>query len=225
MREYLADAPSSGEEYEECNKCKLSFDSKQELEQHRKKNCYPVGKEKTVVCKKKECGEKFVGEKQLKNHMRESHAAPKLKCWEPECNANFAIAETLRKHMKNDHGILDLEKCEVKGCGQRFKKTQKLRDHMRMKHGAAPVACKHKGCSELFLNERSRAKHFRMKHGNAILCEVDGCEMKFVETAKLREHMRSTHGASKLECPECDKKLGTSQGLRLHIAKCHKTPA
>ena len=48
MREYLADDPSSEDEFEECNKCKLSFDTKQELEQHRKKNCYPVGKEKTV---------------------------------------------------------------------------------------------------------------------------------------------------------------------------------
>ena len=57
----------------------------------------------------------------------------------------------------------------------------------------------------------------------AVECDVKGCGKMFCSRRAMEDHMRRTHGAEKLSCPEpgCEVKFVSCWGLQCHIKNAH----
>ena len=81
-----------------CQSCTAEFVSKQILNQHMwAKHGFGTGR------KCDECGKRLARELDLKDHMRSSHGALKLKCDMLGCVSTFTFERGLSWHMKNKH--------------------------------------------------------------------------------------------------------------------------
>jgi len=175
-----------------------------------------------IKCGKPGCAYMAARRRDLEDHMRVEHGAPKLVCQETNCTKEFGSYSGLRFHKRAEHqGGL---KCSRPGCDYTAAEEQQLSDHGRAKHGAPKLECTEADCTKEFGSAMGLRRHNRSEHQGGLECSSPGCDYTAAEEQQLCDHGRAKHGAPKLECPEadCDLKFGSFSGLNMHKRTIHK---
>lgn len=197
----------------DCSKCSKSFDSPEELKEHKSTHSKDTEKSK-VVCEI--CDKVFSSEKRLKRHL-ESHKIDNNK------NEDSDIEEVFQKFRRRGGKRKGKDyTCDV--CGKRFAGETCLRKHAR-KHedGETPRVKRRKKnktietlvcsyCDEEFVGKKNQY----LKHMHIHTPEVCGiCDERFENRQQLREHCKvhvgTEEGRMFMECSQ--KALDAKNGL------------
>ena len=151
-----------------------------------------------------------------------------LKCG--QCQERFSNTGAFREHFKVPHKIF----CSL--CELKFPTQNKLNEHISKDHQKSTKAEKLicKLCNKKFDSKDTTEfeEHQNMKHKY----KCDNCDMMFVKSGRLRDHIDETHGHSKsidnkFTCKLCrticnkknDMKL-SKEAYKMHCSLPHKFP-
>ena len=190
---------------------------------HRNDSAMRKGQKKQAMGKSRmecdECG-KFVIKTYMLSHKSIAHGGEKpIPCVVMDCDQRFSRKSGVADHMRIAHGYPKL-KCKVEGCDSEFLVYDKLRSHM-LTH-KTKIECGECGTR---LSEAYLPKHNKFFHQgiSSAVCEISGCDEKFIFTAHLADHMRSVHGFPKLKCnvEKCTAEFVSKGGLLKHKKCAH----
>ena len=103
--------------------------------------------------------------------------------------------------------------------------TKALAEAKKAGHGKKKLSCNYTKCTSVFTTFGSLSSHTRTVHlkQKPIICQERGCDKKFRDKSKLKDHLRSAHGAPKLPCKHsnCNATFVHSGELSKHMKKIH----
>ena len=113
--------------------------------------------------------------------------------------------------------------CKEPGCGKSFGNSFQLANHNISVHGSAKLKCLDQRCTAEFVTKQGLERHMWEKHGIGKGPKCDECGKRIAIETDLKGHMRSFHGAPKLECevPGCSSTFSFEKGLVLHMKNKH----
>jgi len=192
----------------DCRYCERRFTEKTSLVSHTT-SCHI---DKNFFCKfcSQDFGQDF--EKCLK-HEDMNH---EFKC--ENCDKCFIEKSIHDKHSLDVHGVsvgLDL-KCGQ--CQERFSNTGAFREHFKVPHKIFCSLCDLKFPTQSKLNEHISKAHQKRTKAEKLVCKL--CNKKFdsKENAEFEEHKNMKH---KYKCDSCDMMFVKSGRLRDHIDESH----
>ena len=172
------------------------------------------------------------------------------------CELRFACRARHDKHSLDIHGLsvgLDLQ-CGQ--CGERFENSSMFREHFKLPHSLGCNKCELKFPSQTTLNSHLVKVHQLSPKSKKEICRFCGkkfelldqfmdhentahkynceyCDMTFIKSSRLRDHVKEQHESSKeiiKSCKLCgtvvtksDKK-STEESYKLHCSLSHKFP-
>ena len=174
-----------------------------------------------------QCGDRCNSARELKSHLRDSHAAATTKNVGDACGRRSDRSVDLSSRRLSRDGLETCSRSEVeagshsrsrhcKDCGaDDFKTWRCLLLHRRTLHGGRlPHACPH--CPRQFLYASELRKHERRhtRHRPHV-CSV--CGKSFRHPADLEVHGRVHRGDAPLTCTVCNRWMSSMTGLRAHM--------
>jgi len=216
---------SSNKELLTCRHCGEQFRTRTRLQSHVRSQ-HRVPREHSCP----ECGSCCKSARELRFHLRGSHAASVKKYVCDVCGQCFGRSVNLRDHRRSHrelqtfngskNGVLSAfssdKSLRCKDCGaDNFKSWRSLMAHRRTRHGGPlPHTCSH--CPRQFLYASDLRKHERRHTGQRPhICPV--CSKGFFHVADLEVHGRAHRGDAPLTCGVCNKWMSSMTGLRGHM--------
>ncbi|RUS79518.1 hypothetical protein EGW08_012716 [Elysia chlorotica] len=165
------------------------------------------------------CGEHFIFQKNLENHIKEKHPKSKLQC--PVCHKTFSWKKRgkfYERHMESHYGVkIFKHKCEF--CEKTFLEKSKLASHVAAKHTHEQV---HKCgvCGKSYANKSSLVRHERHHTGTRpYQCTV--CSESFMEKRELLRHSATHTGVAPFCCDKCGQGFTLKTSLTAHKKNKH----
>ncbi|XP_043931171.1 zinc finger protein 142 [Protopterus annectens] len=193
-----------------CGICKEKFNTREELEEHRKAHF-------NYRC---ECCDFAAKERQqLVQHLMESHETTlenekQLTC--PFCNFSCHHQLVYDYHVKG-HGGTRVYKCT--DCDYMTKNKQKITWHIRIHTGEKPYKCHL--CNYACADPSRLKYHMRIhQEERKYLCPECGYKCKWVN--QLKYHMTKHTGIKPYQCDECEYCTNRADALRIHKETRHK---
>ena len=191
-----------------CRFCKLCFVAKEELVTH----VTSTYTEKLFLCKY--CDEDF--QKNFESCLQHEALEHTYKC--ENCQKCFVDKSVHDKHSLDVHGVsvgLDL-KCGQ--CQERFSNTGAFREHFKIPHKVHCSLCDLRFPAYSNLNNHISKAHSKPSKGEKLICK--SCHKKYdsKERADYEEHLKLKH---KYQCDDCDMTFVKSGRLRDHIEDFH----
>ena len=168
-----------------CFKCKLTFTTQQELDQH-------MGAIHVKKFHCDQCDKSYGRSSDLKKHKEIKHEGLRFLC--SQCDRFFSRQWLLKKHVQFVHEGLDLsEACDQ--CDKKFATKSNLRNHKTAVHGGIVYACDE--CPKQFtfiynLKKHRDTVHRRIRYICTICFKVHKDKKSLIDHAK--EH------AAKVKC-------------------------
>ncbi|EGV62028.1 zinc-finger protein [Yamadazyma tenuis] len=172
-------------------KCKKSFESAGELQEHLLTEHIGSGRS-SYECKWIGCdrhnGKMFPQRQKLLRHI---HIHTNYKPWKCKvCSACFAVESMLVQHSRIHSGEKPFM-CSF--CSKRFATSSSLSIHNRVHTGEKPLKCKFPGCNKKFSESSNLTKHMRT-HIKQFHCEL--CNITFDKKIRYMKHMSTHNGAA-----------------------------
>ncbi|XP_076049237.1 uncharacterized protein LOC143029918 isoform X2 [Oratosquilla oratoria] len=196
-----------------CQVCSQVFNSKKDLNYHKKK---VHRDEKSFVCE--ECGKCFKLRTSLQKHAINWHesgtAQGPFKC--DVCPKKFIRRIYLTNHKIRMHGLDKKFVCQM--CGNKFMTQNSLTTHMEIHSDVKKFKCGF--CDKKFKRKEKLKYHERIHTGERpYLCQL--CGRGFVSKSKLDEHVSRHRGDRRYRCQFCPKTYAGSWDLKQHVKKAH----
>jgi len=134
------------------------------------------------------------------------------------CDKRFVEKSVHDKHSLDVHGVsvgLDL-KCGQ--CQERFSNTAAFREHFKVPHKVFCSLCDLKFPAYTNLNEHISKAHQKANKADKLDCKLCGKKFEMKEKAQFEEHKNMNH---KYKCDNCEMKFVKSGRLRDHIDELH----
>ena len=160
------------------------------------------------------CGDEFVGNSQLQNHMRTSHQHVCDNCFHAstslqehthhitecgkcdaellcmDCNSSFASVKKLNQHRIKIHDVRMPFRCGI--CNQPFESHDAVMDHMSAHDNNLPeFKCRY--CTKIFQSADGLNKHFQRHKQVKVEHQCRFCQMSFNTDRLLRDHIGIAH--------------------------------
>lgn len=211
-------------EWFKCKDCSKQFRTHTKLLSH-VQLCHRVVEH---VCA--HCGARCKSARDLRAHLRCSHATAVNKYVCNVCGQWFSQSVDLRHHQLSHNGFQTCNGTKTmakyntctstslhcKDCGaDGFKTWRSLMIHRRTRHGGRlPLSCAH--CPRQFLYASDLRKHERRHTGERPHVCAE-CGKGFFHLADLEVHGRAHRGDAPLTCSVCNKWMSSMTGLRAHM--------
>ena len=138
-----------------CNICDGRFATRYGLKQHQKRvHAHEVKKQ----CR--ECNKGVFSNRDLQEHMRREHAAPKFSC--ENCQMQFSKKWNFQRHKKTCLGQSNEKTFACIQCNSQFKYKRNLDSHIRIKHSPSNFVCEK--CGKAFERKYSHSRHLKNVH-------------------------------------------------------------
>uniref|UniRef100_A0A182R7H7 C2H2-type domain-containing protein n=1 Tax=Anopheles funestus TaxID=62324 RepID=A0A182R7H7_ANOFN len=199
-----------------CNVCGNSYSSSRSLQSH-KWRIHTPATERPFCCDV--CGETFVKDYLLKQHLVHHLAKHKKLNYCNECNRSFTTATVLKSHQQTFHGGGFNWICDI--CAKGFNGRTLFENH-RLTHSIeGKTQLKHQCelCKKWLRNKKSYQQHHIRCHssGGPVLCKF--CGKESINASALKSHIHLHHTARpEYPCTFCSKSFKTSLRLREHEA-------
>ena len=161
---------------------------------------------KIFKCQEPDCKAEFDRSEKVGEHMRRAHGEPRLVCPTEGCTITFISKKGVIRHRKTVHLVQPRLECPVEGCNMTFTYKNSLvchrnTVHLKLKKKARKARnarktfkCQVEDCEARLDRSEKVEDHMRQAHGEPkLLCDVEGCGRKFICTASLRKHMKTSH--------------------------------
>ena len=160
------------------------------------------------------CGDEFIGNLQLQNHMRTSHQYVCDNCFHAstslqehshhitecgkcdaellcmDCNSSFASVKKLNQHRIKIHNIRMPFRCGI--CNQPFESHDAVMDHMSAHDNNLPeFKCRY--CTKIFQSADALNKHFQRHKEVKVEHKCRFCQRSFNTDQLLRDHIGTAH--------------------------------
>ncbi|TRY70999.1 hypothetical protein TCAL_02429 [Tigriopus californicus] len=132
----------------------------------------------------KDCGKRFNGSKDLKNHTYTHSKEKPYVC--DVCQKGFSQQATLSRHKMAVH--VGEKRFECDKCDKKFSLKQYLDKHLRKHSGEKPFVCDH--CGLAFSQNGNLRKHARLIHREELNFVCDTCGDSFVQLSYLERHKK-----------------------------------
>ena len=108
---------------------------------------------------------------------------------------------------------MDRKQVQCLDCGKKLSSRDRLKQHMATQHSDNPptFTCQ---CGKVFKSQRGLKSH-EMLHTGVIKCGL--CPFEGTHGEQMRAHLRSQHGADRLQCTQCDTTFTHRSSLTQHI--------
>ncbi|XP_039289221.1 zinc finger protein 184 [Nilaparvata lugens] len=187
-----------------CAKCKMKFESIEQIEEHRKALHQGYGSFECLLC-----NHRFPTSVKLDKHIKK-HDNP-FKC--TECGKMYTTKLGLTRH-------LDIHEkkfaCDI--CGKSYSRADYLPIHKAAHAKKVFFSCK--SCPKKFLYKSQLKSHEKMHTGvKDFICEI--CDKGFSRNDKLKEHMLRHYNIRRYDCNACPKTFAEKRDLTTHIKAHH----
>ncbi|CAL8130022.1 unnamed protein product [Orchesella dallaii] len=178
------------------NKCSKTFETAEQLEDHRKLHgtfsCSTCDEVLTYAPKLAlhEIAHTSLSSGEFGTRVRRRRT---LNC--PKCEMTLGSQIRYINHYLVTHMGLPEDGVKCTNCGESFQKPNRLAGHM------------------------SRYHNFE---GGGVIAKCDNCPATFGNKFYLVQHKQRVHGEDNLTCVDCGKKLGSPAALKQHRIKVHK---
>ena len=158
------------------------------------------------------------------------HLQKKLKTEEEvvESGPKIESGSNAGNNFSEEKGNLDRKlksfSCKEPGCGKSYDRRADLNAHKRNEHGAAKLKCVDSTCTSVeFTFDKALDRHMWVKHGVGKGTKCDECGKRLSGPFYLKDHMRASHGAPKIQCEVlgCDATFMSSFGMARHMKTGH----
>ncbi|XP_063543178.1 zinc finger protein 567-like [Cydia strobilella] len=227
---------------DECQKCDMTFESKDQLQEHKKithKNtneavvCHICGKScKTPSALKahsnchkvKQCPycSKMLKthshfKKHVDNHLtynKRKQNNTKYNCH--NCNFVSLSKGTIDAHINKVHLGIRPYVCLI--CDKGFFKKSNLTEHINIHNKIKTETCEI--CGDSFVSKKTLMEHIRLhKNQKPYKCEM--CSESFVTSGRRSDHVKRKHMEKKECCLICNKMFSLKKTLNRHVRKMH----
>uniref|UniRef100_A0A182STY0 C2H2-type domain-containing protein n=1 Tax=Anopheles maculatus TaxID=74869 RepID=A0A182STY0_9DIPT len=199
-----------------CNVCGKSYSSSRSLQNHKWRIHTPAA-ERPFCCDV--CGETFVKDYLLKQHLIHHLAKHKKLNHCNECERSFTTATVLKCHQQTFHGGGFNWICDI--CAKGFNSRALFENH-RLTHsveGKSQLKHQCEQCKKWLRNKKSYQQHRIRCHTSdgPVTCKF--CGKESVNASALKSHIHLHHAARpEYPCTFCNKNFKTALRLREHEA-------
>ncbi|CAH1791608.1 unnamed protein product, partial [Owenia fusiformis] len=161
------------------------------------------------------CGNSFMSQTKLNEHMLIHTGRPKLKC--RYCPKEFTIRSTRMRHEAKHLGVKK-HVCEI--CGKRFIHTDGLRSHLQVHNKNKPLyQCP--VCNVMLKTQAGFQNHMK-RHDGVKRQRCRFCPAVFLERAECHNHESTVHiDEAPYACKICGRNYKTHSGLSQHMGGSH----
>lgn len=202
----------------ECSSCAQAFDTKVDLNYHRR-IIHSTTRITPEVLQCRMCNLEFYEKKNRADHEATFHLNTETNMYEcPHCGVFRKTGSSLEYHMLN-HLNDKPHICSI--CGKAFRRLHNLNGHYET-HSSVKIHKCHL-CDKSFNTMPLRNRHLRLAHTDIRPYECSVCQKKYKDFSDLRRH-KWTHGGyeKKFKCMLCTKAFFENKLLKSHM-KTHKT--
>ncbi|XP_063390092.1 zinc finger protein OZF-like [Cydia fagiglandana] len=227
---------------DECQKCDMTFESKEQLQEHKKithKNaneavvCHICGKScKTPSALKAHsnchkvkqcpyCSKMLKTHSHFKRHVnnhvtynKRKQSNTKYNCH--NCNFVSLSKGTVEAHINKVHLGIRPYICTI--CDKGFFKKSNLTEHINIHDKVKTETCEI--CGDSFVSKKTLMEHIRLhKNQKPYKCEM--CSESFVTSGRRSDHVKRKHMEKKECCLICNKMFSLKKTLNRHVRKMH----
>ena len=207
-----------GEFRHKCDECDKICDSNKSLEHHKKIHHL----KSREICDK--CGQEFVTQVGLRNHMKRVHHIYKItkeetikKC--DNCHIDFENPKEFNNHLKQCLDELKNFKCKF--CDSHWVSHLSLCQHLAVDHKLIQYVCDI--CGFISVDSNQIVYHKRSVHEKQFDYVCHLCAKGYNKKQYLNSHMVTVHqiGERKFKCDQCDKSFARHSVLQTHFQSHH----
>lgn len=198
-----------------CNRCKLEFQSRNELEKH---SCPAAN---LLECQK--CLKIFETKEDLENHVKTTHKGVirlNYDCKLPICQNSYGSYHQFLVHRVSH--ILEythkskLKKCQI--CQKNFHSINQLREHVKRRHSQKQYHCE--VCHLGYTRQKHVIHHLKVHELNYHQCHQ--CFYFYKTQCELRHHGRKHRMGPPFYCEHCPNvEFKCFNNIRAHVSKNH----
>ncbi|XP_067627171.1 zinc finger protein 497-like [Eurosta solidaginis] len=172
-----------------CTHCTQRFSWKPTLYRHIELVHKIIPEDKRYLCN--ECGQAYMREIHLLEHIKQRHGPRNFKCPDPLCEQSFTRTFTLRRHFITTHTEQTSTRYHCIDCNKYFKVYDQWKYHNEIVHKNGTVYCPHCGYPFRFKDKLDEHLMKDVCKRSVVPCAY--CQRRFTTKNGLREHMRNIH--------------------------------